>query len=285
MSRKGIILAGGAGTRLHPLTLVTSKQLLPVYDKPMIYYPLSTLMLAGIREVLIITTPQDQAAFERLLGTGEQWGMRLEYAVQPSPNGLAQAFVIGEDFVRGHPSCLVLGDNILYGHGAAGASSPRERARERRDDLRLLGRRSGALRRRGHRCRRASRPASRKSRTAPKSNWAVIGLYFYDESVVDRVKEVRPSARGEYEITDLNKLYLDDRALHVERLGPRLRLARRRNASLAARGGGVRPRAAEPAGPADRVAGGDRVLQRLDRCRPAHHGRTEDQQRVRPGAR
>ena len=228
----------------------------------MIYYPLTTLMLAGIREVLIITTPQDQSAFERLLGTGKQWGMRLEYAVQPSPNGLAQAFVIGAEFVRGYPSCLVLGDNLLYGHGVAGASSARERARKRRDDLRLPRRGSGALRR-----RRPSTPTGRATSieekpTAPRSHWAVIGLYFYDESVVDRVKDVRPSARGEYEITDLNRLYLDDRApaRRAVRDAATPGSTRERTRSLA-RGGRVRPGAADAAGAAHRLAGGDRVLQ------------------------
>ena len=218
MKRKGIILAGGAGTRLHPLTLVTSKQLLPVFDKPMIYYPLTTLMLAGIREVLLITTPQDQPAFERLLGTGQQWGMRLEYAVQPSPNGLAQAFVIGEQFGRGHPSCLVLGDNLLYGHGAS-------------DSLRGASARAGGATIFGYHVDDPERygvvtidtegraTSIEEKPKAPKSHWAVIGLYFYDESVVDRVKDVRPSGRGEYEITDLNRLYLEDRNLHVELFG------------------------------------------------------------------
>jgi len=218
MTRKGIILAGGAGTRLHPLTLVTSKQLLPVFDKPMIYYPLSTLMLAGIREILVITTPEDQPAFKRLLGTGEQWGVRLDYAVQPEPNGLAQAFVIGADFVRGHPSCLVLGDNLLYGHGVP---ETLERAGARRQGATIFGYRVEDPERYGVVTLDGGGGATNieEKPGKPSSHWAVIGLYFYDESVVDRVKEVKPSARAEYEITDLNRLYLEDRKLHVELFG------------------------------------------------------------------
>jgi glucose-1-phosphate thymidylyltransferase len=218
MSRKGIILAGGSGTRLHPLTLVTSKQLLPVYDKPMIYYPLSCLMLAGIREVLVITTPQDQAAFRHLLGDGSQWGMRLEYAAQPKPDGLAQAFVIGADFVRGHPSCLILGDNILYGHGL---SEVLREANERQKGATIFGywvddpERYGVIE-----FDEQSRVLSIEEKPkAPKSNWAAIGLYFYDERVTEVVSQVKPSARGEYEITDLNNLYVRQGQLSVERLG------------------------------------------------------------------
>jgi len=218
MSRKGIILAGGAGTRLHPLTLVTSKQLLPVYDKPMVYYPLSALMLAGIREILIITTPHDQAAFKHLLGTGKQWGVRFEYAVQPAPNGLAEAFVIGADFVRGQPSCLILGDNILYGHGLPDAL---RRAGARTDGATIFSysvddpQRYGVIEFDGP---DEVRSIEEKPQS-PKSSWAAIGLYFYDEAVVDLVKELKPSARGELEITDLNVLYMRRQRLTVERLG------------------------------------------------------------------
>jgi glucose-1-phosphate thymidylyltransferase len=218
MSRRGIILAGGVGTRLHPLTMVTSKQLLPVYDKPMIYYPLSALMLAGISEILIITTPQDQAVFQHLLGTGRQWGLTFEYAEQPVPNGLAQAFVIGADFIRGHSSCLILGDNILYGHGLPDvlrrAGSGTQGATifsywvddPQRYGVIEIGSEDEVV-------------SIEEKPQNPKSNWAAIGLYFYDEQVIDLVKELKPSARGELEITDLNILYMRQRQLLVERLG------------------------------------------------------------------
>jgi glucose-1-phosphate thymidylyltransferase len=218
MSRKGIILAGGSGTRLHPLTLVTSKQLLPVYDKPMIYYPLTSLMLAGIREVLIITTPHDQAAFRHLLGDGSQWGMRLEYAAQPSPDGLAQAFVIGADFIKGGPSCLILGDNIIYG---AGLGEVLRRTSENSQGATIFGYAVdnpeiyGVIE-----FDQNNRVLSIEEKPRqPKSNWAAIGLYFYDENVVEIARGLKKSARGEYEITDLNNIYVREGRLSVERLG------------------------------------------------------------------
>lgn len=218
MMRKGIILAGGSGTRLHPLTLVISKQLLPVFDKPMIYYPLTTLMLAGIRDILIITTPDDQAAFRKLLGTGAQWGINLDYAVQAKPDGLAQAFVIGANFVHGHHSCLVLGDNLLYGHGLPESL---KRASARSEGATVFGYRVDDPERYGvvafNETGRATSIQEKPQR--PKSHWAVIGLYFFDQAVVDIAKSLKPSARGEYEITDLNNVYLEQNQLHVEQLG------------------------------------------------------------------
>ena len=262
--RKGIVLAGGSGTRLHPLTMALSKQLLPIYDKPMVYYPLSVLMLAGIREILVISTPNDLPQFRKLLGSGEAFGVKFSYAEQPSPDGLAQALLIGEDFIGGSTVCLVLGDNIFYGQRF---SESLRAATQRATGASLFGYRVTNPERFGVVEFDADQRVIgiEEKPKEPKSHYAVTGLYFFDNDVVDIARAIRPSSRGELEITDVNKAYLERGDLNVELLGRGLCLARYRHTRLPSRGGAVRANTGAPAGAQGCLPRGDRLLPRLDR--------------------